>query len=129
MSYGKQPLQIYITGCFITLRKKNYSEFSSKVENQPKEVMLGLFSARKRKTLGTVQSNICRSAFFKCFCRRVLYTPPEAIFNLNFLFFSSVINKQVKQTEKGVLLLDGFAFQSDWIKVSLPCNSFVTSAK
>lgn len=127
LSYGKQPLQINIPGCLITLRKKNYCGFSSKVENWPKEVMLGLFSARKRKTLGTVQRNVCRNAFFKCFCRRVLHTPPT--FNLNFLFFSSMINKQVKQIGKGVLLLDGFAFQSDWVKVSLPCNGFVTSAK
>lgn len=37
--------------------------FSSKIENPPKEVMLGLFTARKRKTLGTVWRNVCRNAF------------------------------------------------------------------
>lgn len=98
---------------WVALRKKTYSGFASEIENQPKEVMLGLFSARKRKTLGTLQSNVCRNAFLKCFCRRVLCAPPEDMFNLNFLLFSSVIIKQVMQIEKGVLLMDGFAFQSD----------------
>lgn len=107
-------MQIYILGCLIILRRENYSGFPSKIENQPKEVMLGLFSARKRKTLGTVQSNVCRNAFLKCCCRRVLYTPPENMFNLKyFLLFSSVINKQVKQIEREVLFGDGFAFQSE----------------
>lgn len=31
------------------LRKKTYSGFASEIENQPKEVMLRLFSARKKK--------------------------------------------------------------------------------